>query len=49
MPLGSGSGRLKGDEVSERFEFGDAALGVAFAVAALVEVAAEVVGGLAGW
>src|SRR4051812_29834909 len=48
MPLGSRSGWLKGDEVSEGFELGDEALGVAFGVAALEEVAAEVVVGLAG-
>src|SRR3954453_13263385 len=48
MPLGSRSGWLKGDEVSEGFELGGEALGVAFGVAALEEVAAEVVVGLAG-
>src|SRR3954447_22903782 len=48
MPLGSRSGWLKGDEVSEGFELGDEALGVAFGVAALEVVAAEVAVGLAG-
>src|SRR3954469_9151207 len=48
MPLGSRSGWLKGDEVSEGFELGDEAVGVAFGVAALEVVAAEVAVGLAG-
>src|SRR3954467_11801123 len=48
MPLGSRSGWLKGDAGSEGFELGDEALGVAFGVAALEVVAAEVAVSLAG-
>jgi hypothetical protein len=48
MPSGSSGGWLARDVVSERLELGDEALGVAFGVAALELVAAEVVVGLAG-
>src|SRR5512144_2537250 len=48
MPSGSSSGWLERDVVSEGLELGDEALGVAFGVAALEVVAAEVAVGLAG-
>src|SRR3954471_23892420 len=48
MRLGSSGGWLECDVVSEGFELGDEALGVAFGVAALEVVAAEVMVGLAG-
>src|SRR3954454_17338874 len=48
MRLGSSGGWLECDVVSEGFELGDEALGVAFGVAALEVVAAEVVVGLPG-
>src|SRR5688572_32866261 len=48
MPSGSSSGWLECDVVSEGFELGDEAFGVAFGVAALEVVAAEIAVGLAG-
>src|SRR5215213_9395094 len=48
MPLGLGGGWLQRDVVAEGLELGDEAFGVAFGVAALEVVAAEVVVGLAG-
>jgi hypothetical protein len=48
MTSGSSSGCLERDAVSEPFELGDEASGVAFGVLALVVVAAEVAVGLAG-
>src|SRR5215217_3156444 len=48
MPLGLGGGWLQRDVVAESLELGDEAFGVAFGVAALEVVAAEVVVGLAG-
>src|SRR5215212_3180870 len=48
MPSGSSGGWLERDVVSEGLELGDEALGVAFGVAALEVVAAEVAVGLAG-
>src|SRR5215207_3146356 len=48
MPLGLGGGWLERDVVAEGLELGDEAAGVAFGVAALEVVAAEVAVGLAG-